>query len=58
MLERIKNLVELSKFKPEEDKETGEPKLVKSEEAEGEPKGMATILGDDPLSIFPDEPHD
>jgi len=51
MLERIKNIVELSKYKPEKE----EDKIVLKQTIEDTPKGMVIIVEDDPINLFPDE---
>lgn len=51
MLERLKNLALLSKFKPEQEGE----KIVLKPTVEGKPKGMAKIIQDSPISLFPDQ---
>lgn len=51
MFERIKNLAELSKYKPE----AHEDGAVLKKTIEDKPKGMAKVIGDDPINLFPDE---
>lgn len=54
MFERIKNLALLSKYKPEQVDE----KVVLRQTVEDLPKGMAMVIEDEPINLFPDENAD
>lgn len=53
MLKRLKNLVEISKYKPEQLDE----KVVLKKNIEEKPRGKATVVQDEPMDLFPNEPE-
>jgi len=60
VLSQLKRLWELGNYEIQEDASTNEPVLVR---VDRKPKGMATVVPDDPIDLFPPEnnekePHD
>lgn len=52
VLSQLKRLWELGNYEIQEDAMTNEPVLVR---VDRKPKGMATIVPDDPIDLFPPE---